>query len=383
MRLIVLPISGGRFPVQIAVVEKLTELDYVPDLTFASSGGTVASYVASAAKWQKAKIRPVIKELDHTLFLRSWFSPGLDFIHSIMAGFFYGAVYKNSQKSIDFFKKYFTALTITEYEIWVGAVNYRTGAFCLFCNRSKFESVLKSDNFNIKLCKAEPPRYLSGDVRKITNSVMASSSVPIMVEPRIIDGQPYIDSGAKFASPLTPLQEEISERCRDIPLHIIYVNGYNLEADTVPGEIVDEFNIFNGSTSVTEHIIRGFMLHDRITAFNIIKNRSTKPINYFETDIHHLQDVITRLESSTKESIVEIYPKDCFSIDLVTFTGETILNSLAYAQKYLGLRIWWHGAKDLFDDYLFETKMVDTELSRALDESILMSSVSSFSLGLE
>lgn len=368
---------------QLAAVEKLASIDYTPNLTLASSGGTVASYVASAAKWKSDKIRKVSQDLNHTLFIRSWFSPSLDFIHSIMAGFFYGAVYKNSQKTIHFFKKYFTALTITEYEIWVGAVNYRTGAFCLFCNRSKFESQLPSDQFNINLCKAEPPRYLGGDVRKITNSVMASSSVPIMVEPRIIDGQPYIDSGAKFASPLTPLQDEVITWAKNEKLHMIYVNGYNVEADTTPGEIVNEFNIFSGSTSVTEHIVRGFMLHDRISAVNIIKSRGTGNLNYFDTDIRHLSEIMYRLEEKTAESLIEIYPKNCYTIDLVSFTGATVIESIDYAKKFLGLRIWWNGDKTLFDDYSFEENMPETDLSRALDSSMLISSVSAFSSGRE
>lgn len=373
MRLIVLPISGGRFPVQIAAVGKLSEFNYVPNLTLASSGGTVASYIACASKWNKYRIKKISKELNHTLFLRSWFSPGLDFIHSIMAGFFYGAVYRTSQTAINFFKKYFTALTITENEIWVGAVNYRTGAFCLFCNRSKFESEIKGEHFNANLCKAESLRYLAGDIKKITNSVMASSSVPIMVEPRIIDGQPYIDSGAKFASPLTPLQEEIVECNKNNPLHIIYVNGYDIEVDTTPGEIVDEFNIFNGSTSVTEHLLRGFMIQDRITAFNIIKNRRDTTLHYYETTIKNLEIVISRLENETSESLIEIYPKLCNSIDLVSFTGETVLEAINYAEENLGLRIWWHGASDIFSDFALDVTIPDINITKQLDESILIS----------
>lgn len=375
MRLLVLPISGGRFPVQIAAVGKLSEFNYIPNLILASSGGTVASYIACAAKWDKHKIKKISKELNHTLFLRSWFSPGLDFIHSIMAGFFYGAVYKTSQTAITFFKKYFTALTVTENEIWVGAVNYRTGAFCLFCNRSRFESEIKGDHFNANLCKAESLRYLAGDIKKITNSVMASSSVPIMVEPRIIDGQPYIDSGAKFASPLTPLQEEIVERNKNKDLHIIYVNGYNIEADTTPGEIVDEFNIFNGSTSVTEHLLRGFMIQDRITAFNIIKNHQDKELHYYETSIKYLNLVLFRLEHETLASLLEIYPKSCNSIDLVSFTGDTVLEAINYAEENLGLRMWWHGPNDIFNDFVPDTTIPDICITKQLDESILISSI--------
>lgn len=43
MKIYILPISGGGFVVQLAIIQHLCELKYVPDLCLASSGENVAA----------------------------------------------------------------------------------------------------------------------------------------------------------------------------------------------------------------------------------------------------------------------------------------------------------------------------------------------------
>lgn len=344
----VLPISGGRFPIQLAGLRCLAQYGFEPQIVLASSGGSVATYTAAAGHWQPTGITRVAASLDSQYFIRSWFSSGFDIFHSAMAGIFYGAIYQASDITLDFFRAYFTPKTITKTEVWVGAVNYHTGEACLFCNRDRESAHLQGKYFNPSMFKCEPLRYLGGSLKKIMNASMASSSVPLLVEARPIDQGHYIDCGTKFASPLTPIQDEIKGLARQGPLHLFYINGHDVEADTTADEVGTGFNIFTGTMSVTEHLVRGFIIHDRTTAFEIINNDCGTPPHHLCAPIVKLGWIMSRIYQ-TRSSLLEIYPlRKCKVLTLTNFTGEEIVECIDYAQPRLGLRLWWNGEPDLF-----------------------------------
>lgn len=346
----VAPISGGYFPIQLAALKSLTHYKYKPNIVLASSGGTVATYCACAAHWTPVGIDRVANSLDSRLFIRSWFSESLDFMPSVIAGFFYGAVYRGSDLCINFFQTYFTEATITETEIWVGAVNDSTGSICLFCNRDKHDSIIKGKHFNQRMFKSEPLRYLSGNIEKIMKAATASGSIPIVVEPVNIDGKMYIDCGAKFASPLTPIQDEISHLAGNRGIHITYIAGYNVE-----GNLDDDYhmrkksNLIDKWESVPNHVVRGFVLHDRMTAYEIINDKNGLAPFFAEFCIDMLGEILDRKQSA-HSSLLEIYPKQSKVLNILSFTGKDIIKYMRYAARHLGIRLWWTGNPNLFDD---------------------------------
>jgi len=345
----VLPISGGRFVIQLAILKLLSKYGFRPKIMLASSGGTVASYVACAGHWEPTGITRVAQSLDSRLYVKSWFPPKLDFIHSAIAGIFYGAIYDTSQYTSRFFETYFTPQTITQIEMWVGAINYRTGAVGLFSNMDRTQARIQGSHFSPNMFKCEPLHYLSGDLNKITDASMASSSVPLMVAPRQIQDEEYIDCGTKFASPLTPIQDEIHAIAKEEPLHLFYINGLNVEADTTIREITPDFNIFTGAESMTEHVVRGFIIHDRMTAYEVIKIGCGTPPHYREYPIGYLEQIM-KLIYTTESSLVELYPAfPCHILTLSSFTGDDVVSAMEYAEPRLGIRIWWNGESDHFD----------------------------------
>ncbi len=350
---LIAPISGGHFPGQLAAMTKLSEQNYVPDLSLASSGGTVATYVSSAANWRNPQINVISGSLDYRLFIKSWLPIDLRFFPSPIAGIFFGALYKSSELIAKFFYTFFTADKIVKDEIWVAAINRRTGAVCLFCNRRRETAVIKGNHYLPEMVKSEPLHYLNGDIELVSKSVMASSSIPVLVSPQTIGDNEYIDCGAKFASPLIPLREEIRSLGEN-GLHIVYVNGYNLQKDLRVnrecgnGEVcIDRQNIIQNGQSATDHIVRGLVIHDRVTAYGLIREKGEVNVIYHSIDF--LETIMEKREQISY-SLLEIYPQECRVIDVVSFTGNDVTEAISYAAKRLQLIFWWVGPADLFAD---------------------------------
>ena len=349
---LIAPISGGHFPGQLASMIKLCDRNYIPDLTLASSGGTVATYVSSAANWRNPQVKVISNSLSHQLFIKSWLPIDVRFFPSPLAGIFFGALYKSSDLITKFFWTFFTKDKIVKDEIWVAAINKRTGGVCMFCNKTKDDALIKGDHFLPEMVKSESLCYLDGDIDLISKSVMASSSIPVLVSPQIIGENEYIDCGAKFASPLIPLREEIRSIGKD-GLHIIYVNGYNLQKDLQVNTCIDNEvctshqNIIQNGQSATDHFVRGLVIHDRVTAYALIREKGE--VHNISKPISSLQIIISK-RRLISYSLLEIYPQECHVIDVVSFTGRDVTDAIAFAEKKLQLIFWWVGPPDLFED---------------------------------
>src|SRR3972149_11408146 len=129
MYVLVLPVSGGGFVSQLAIIQHLCESHIVPDLTLSSSGGNVAAYVAAAADWKWPGIERVAKDLTQDLFVRPW--SNITSVAFIM-GYFKGDVYNRGSGVHEFLSRHFNTKTITNYEIWTGTYNKRRQRARLF-----------------------------------------------------------------------------------------------------------------------------------------------------------------------------------------------------------------------------------------------------------
>lgn len=352
----VAPVSGGRFPRQLAIIRELTKMGYEPTLVLCSSGGNVANYLAMAAHWDPVGIDRVVRSICSKHFVKSWFPSAMDWIPSMVAGFFLGAIYKSSDKATDVFQAYFTPENIIKPEVWMGTINQRTSAVGLFCNKAKGTSIIKGDKFDTNMFKCEELKYLDGDVNMICKCSIASSSIPTVVEPQEIYGEKYIDGGTKFASPAALFCDELCNiRDNEGGIHIMYVNGYNVDADM---ERTRMQNIIDQGLSATEHIVRGFILHDRMSLYSLIRRPkcneqrvcyNTKTF-YMEFDGSKLKEVYAR-RRLTMCSLLEIYPTiDNDILDYTNFEGEEIVKIMNSYANNLACRMWWHGEEYQFID---------------------------------
>lgn len=339
-----MPISGGSFPHQLAIMKILMGVDYRPTLILASSGGNIATYLTMASKWDLCGINRVVRSISSKLFVRSWLPNSLEWIPSWIPGIFMGSIYRPSQDAYSVFRSYFSPTDVKDIEVWVGAVNNKTGKLCLFGNRNEEQSVIKSRHYQSSLVNSEPLKYLNGDVDKICCASIASSSVPVITQCQVIDGNEYTDGGVKYASPLTPLQGELS-RIGDIMkgIHIVYVSGYNTRDNLTPQEMKP--NIFTNGVSATSHIAKGFVIHDRLTAYSLIARYGS--INHAVLDDKKIRE-IWDLRSQCSSSLVEICPESRDVLDFTDFEGQDVLDMMEESSTHINIQVWWVGNPDLF-----------------------------------
>jgi hypothetical protein len=333
----------------------------MPPLAVGSSGGNVSIYLAAAGRWTPQGIERVAESLSHKFFIEPWY-PYLDTIVpaniGIAAGFFKGSLYKASDMSKRLFDSYFSPNDITEIEVWVGTVREDTGSICLFGNRCRNHSIIKGDHYDRRLFKSEPLQWLAGDVDKICKSSVASSSIPMVIEGQMIDGKKYVDGGCKFASPLTPLQDEIRAiaRQQDHRIHLIYISGYNVEADTHMNHLR---TIINHGHALGSHVVAAFVLHDRMAAIQIVKDISASCQNACRDDHHRVHfldiesraiDEVYRRLPQTESCMFELYPLNTDVLDYTSFDGGEVVAMMNKTDVEMAGHLWWSGRFDLFQD---------------------------------
>lgn len=334
MKILILPVSGGAFPVQLAAISELSFIEYKPDITIGSSGGNVAAYIASAAEWSSHGIERIAKTLSSTLFISSWVPSPLP---SLLWGFFNGAIYQKGVGVEHLLNTYFTTQTIMRDEIWTGTHNRTTQRTCLFCNKRKENSCLDIRYIDTEINLCMEPIFMNGDINLISKVGIASASIPMMVPAQKIDNDFYIDGGIDFASPLHILQGSIAAIGEHESLHLIYLNSmdlYNKKPHPTCCNIMD-----NGYSAASD-LIRGKIIVDRATAYDFLK--IGKPISSTNFPCNRENLLIYKNHMmKAKRSLLEIYPLKNNRIELNNFTGEEIANSINDFRNNMACQLWW------------------------------------------
>ncbi len=82
----ILPISGGGFPVQVGSCCLLGDVQYVPDVVLASSGGSLAAYLMAAGEWTPKKVPIILEQVTSKMFARKWSMPIFNHLYSLSQG---------------------------------------------------------------------------------------------------------------------------------------------------------------------------------------------------------------------------------------------------------------------------------------------------------
>jgi len=282
----------------------------------------------------------------------------MSFLPTWVLGISQGSVYKPGYGATSLLKAFNTSESIQEIEMWNSSFNKTSKRTALFCNKSSSDTFVSPLTYSSFDFKTLPLQYLSGDLEKISQSVVASASVPFLFKPVNIDNEEYIDGGVTYPSPLTPLQEEIyncitgnitplpydvtlsefpipsgtleektkllAKRDKEV-LHITYFSPYNID-NTNDGEEQSALGTGNVFSSVTD----ASAVKDRYTGINLLlrlKN-SSQTVNVIDSrvDSRPLSDLL-KLYRNT-HYMCEIYVRENNWIDLTNFTPQDILDKM-------------------------------------------------------
>lgn len=336
MYVLVLPVSGGGFVSQLAILQHLCESRFIPDLTLASSGGNVAAYVAAAANWKWSGIERVARELTQDLFARTWNSVAS---LALIVGYFEGNVYTKGSGVYDFLSRHFTSETIVRHEIWTGTYNKDRQKARLFCNRSKDASIVDVTCIDHDLTQSMEPIFTGGDIEIIAKAGIASASIPAIVPAQMIYDEPYIDGGIAGASPLTIMQEPILKYVHDneTSLHIVYVNSVDLSSPNLK----PCHNVLDTWRQATQDMVRSQTVIDRLSGYELLRchpgimNKEEFICNYENLER------IKEIRSKVMYSLLEIYPSQQSDVNIVGFTGEDVVTAIRKTYGNCKCRLWW------------------------------------------
>jgi len=222
LKVYVLPVSGGWFPMQLMLLGQVYQArllnaggrfksteEYTPDICCAASGGNIATYIAMAGDWSDAGISRVSSNIHSEMFCRNWWPSYMTFLPTWILGIFAGALFRTGYGANMLLDKIFTPSTIQKTEIWTGTFNQSTRTCELFCNKKPGETYVWPLTYNRFLYRSMPLNFLRGNMMEIGKAIMASASIPFIFNSQTIGNHEYADGGIMYASPLTPLQDEI------------------------------------------------------------------------------------------------------------------------------------------------------------------------------
>jgi predicted acylesterase/phospholipase RssA len=345
MYVLVLPVSGGGFGSQLAILQHLCESQFIPDLTLASSGGNVAAYIAAAANWKWAGIERISREINHTLFISPWNNITL---LSFILGYFNGNVYNKGSGATDFMSRHFTSTSIKKYEIWTGTYSKNRQQARLFCNRSQATSILDTTFIDHELTHSMKPVFTDGNIQLIAEAGVASASIPGLVPSQKILGEEHVDGGVGGASPLTIMQEPILKHTRDnkTPLHIVYVNCIDLsKTDISPSK-----NVLDTLKQATADLVRTQNVNDRLSAYQLLRcHPGTVHKEEFVCNYENLER-IKKVRTAINYSLLEIYPTENIDIDLTKFNGDDVIKAIRDNYPLCRCRFWWLTSDEVPED---------------------------------
>lgn len=342
MIILVLPISGDRFPVQLGILQILCRTGFHPTITLGTSGGNLSAYIASAGNWTANGIKRVVRDVHSNILMKRW-SPS-SFVAGIV-GFFSGTFYNSGIGSYDLLSKYFTSSTIISDEIWTGLYCRDTKRSRVFCNKSKDTTILNSE-LNTEIMQSHEATFCNGNIELISKVCVASASIPAIVPSVLIEDYEYIDGGVGAASPLTVLSSSILELNHKI-LHFYYVNSIDLSTDIKSGigytATARKGTLISNTRQTFEEFVRSQTIIDRYTAYLIVKSvANSREIKHtkFSCNFESVSKLRDKLQY-TPSALIEFFPGKCVNVNLTSFTGSDVLKVIEEGCEDYFCRIWW------------------------------------------
>lgn len=340
MKIYVIPVSGGAFPVQIGIIKLLakatknpqTQKGLRPDLVLSSSGGNVAAYIAMMSDWNDIGISRNCNLIDSSLFGESW-TPS--FFPTWLVFPLTKSIFRNGQGVRNLFEYIFTPKSIQTTEIWTGAYNTVDQRATMFCNKSMKDSLIKDVGDDTFIYDSDMCNYLNGDVTEISKACYASASIPFLTPGVKIGDKVYVDGGCAYASPMIPLSPLLREAIRKRP-HLENIQIHYFCSYSMGDKFID--SIYSTSIGL---LIHSSLLQDRAFCQNFLhqygKVRSIPEI-YINLDVPGLRDIMKSLEN--KSYVAIFYPEGSPSVPITGFKGSDIIKIVDNMEGKISMYVW-------------------------------------------
>lgn len=358
MRIYILPISGGEFPNQLALLSEVTEAlmtinavtgeqSYAPDLLMGASGGNISAYLALASDWTYTSIIKNCYFVNQSLFIRDWEpKPLRNFIPGFASAVLHGSLYRAGGGATSLFETFFNRETIVRSEILTLTFNQTKLTPQIFSNRSEEESFFKNQDFNVEdevMYDVDSITYNDGDIVRCAEATVASYSIPLITQPQEISGDSHADGGVSFASPLTPTYQKIVQNifpsliAQGKKLQIIYFSSYDMNDPSV-----DRTSFYGNSTIAKSlaQLLQSSILQDRSIIKTILLECGVRVVFSQGNKINTPELVTLLSQLKNKHYSLILYPTGAPYIKIFSFTPEDIIKTINESRQNYNFILW-------------------------------------------
>lgn len=312
--IMIAPVSGGYFVNQLAIMYRLAELNFKPDIIMAASGGVVASTILMSSNYDQVNMIRVAKEIRSNIYIKSWIPETLDFIPSKVVGIFRGSLYNSSDNLKNVMKQMVSPAILRETEMWISTFNVAKSKPGLYCTCSSEKAIIKDNTDHKKLY--DELIYIDGDIDLFTKVACASASIPSVLPPVEINGENHVDGGVDRASPISALAISVQRLDR---WHMVYVcckNMYQNERTDLDGSFIDTVRF------TISAIINCNIKSDAYKCYELLAQRGEV--------IEEKMDLKTYFSRRDEwfSSLIELYPINDNMLDLSNFNGDDVVQKM-------------------------------------------------------
>lgn len=347
MEVCILPISGGGFPIQVASCCLMADIKYVPDIVFASSGGSICAFVMLASEWNALRVPMIMENLSADMFVEHWNFPILQKLYSISKG----SIFNNGTGGENLFVSLFNSEKLQKVETWVGAYNKDLRRFKMTTNRSRSTCSMNlswSDLMLNNLCDID---YASGDAVKMSEFISASCAIPGLVPHKHIEGHDYVDGGVVCASPLGYFRNSLVDLAKKQMRAIHFFTSCCEDQNKIEGGCYQTSTdggsglvLIQNMMDIVSSMINVSLVRDRVACNDVLMALGSTLVGTVTFIANY--DTLSTLQKFKNcdacgcGSILEMFiDVECY-MDMATFDGETCLRYMEEAEGKMKCRLW-------------------------------------------
>lgn len=340
VEVLVTPISGGAFPLQLSACKCLAASGYKPDIALGGSGGTVVSYIMEAASWDEITLAQIMEDVNSSLFVQKPLYPVVGWLSNIIRGY----VFKSSPAAEAFQEKLLKRSLPFSCEIWTGSQDTPGQKGIYACNMSKGNSMLSLQDEDLLETGLHPPFFAGGDLNLLAKYISSSYAIPCLIPAVEVEGRLLSDPGMTYGSPIHGMRRSIVRMAAhlDVTPHMTILTSLNLDdhclsaVHSVPPKLLTTLvNEIHGS--IIGNLIKDRLACNDVMWFQRLRAEGRMLIKPTPRVMERLKAYKTR----SPGTVTEIYSTTQKLINLTDFRKSDLCEAVRVGFDTLQLRLTW------------------------------------------